>query len=255
RRCPLQIIASRWVRRTDTNYLEDKKDFMHTVRLYTFLEDSNVVGSEQMDLLKQAFTALSFGARLTAKGWRNDNGKPVKTALVGIIRNKDERARFVKDPSVLAFIKEQNRLDDWLFDTVKQQLPELLRDPSLQTPSGRPSKAKVVAFLYQHNETVVMDVVRAAVEASGRKIIASIHDAVVINYRLGEETHSEIEFLMQEKTGNPYWRLGETQYKRYNSRSIDEKDEEQLHRQRMAELEAKAQGYVPVYATVDAAQG
>jgi hypothetical protein len=32
-------------------------------------------------------------------------------------------------------------------------------------------------------------------------------------------------------------------------------DEEQLHRQRMAELEAKAQGYVPVYATVDAAQG
>jgi hypothetical protein len=151
---------------------------------------------------------------------------------------------------VLAFINEQNRLDDWLFDTVKQQLPELLRDPSLQTPSGRPSKAKVVAFLYQHNETVVMDVVRAAVEATGRKIIANIHDAVVINYRLGEETHSEIELLMHEKTGNPYWRLGETQYERYNSRSIDEKDEEKLHRQRMAQQELKARGHETKFAVL-----
>lgn len=231
-------------------YLENKLDVMNTVRRYTFLEESNVEGEPQLDLMKQAFTAMSFGARLTAKGWRNVNGNNVPTALVGIIRNKDERARFVKDPTVLAFIKEQNRLDDWLFDLVKQQLPELLERSDLQTASGRPSKAKVVAFLYQHNETVVMDVVRAAVVRSGRKVLANIHDAVVINKRLGAELKSDIELLMQEKTGNPYWRLGATEYQRFNSQSIDEKNEEQQHRNRIAKLEAGAQGYVPESALI-----
>jgi hypothetical protein len=113
--------------------------------------------------------------------------------------------------------------------------------------TGRPSKAKVVAFLYQHNETVVIDVVRAAVEASGRNIVANIHDAVVINKRLGAELKAKIEMLMQEKIGNPYWRLGETRYERFNSTPKEVLDEEQLHRQRMAELEAKAQGYEPKF--------
>lgn len=235
------------------NYLEDKKDLMHTVRLYTFLEDSNVKRDQQLDLLKQAFTALSFGARLTTKGWQDTGGTWQNPALVSILKNPEERARFIKDPSVLAFIKEQNTLDDWLIEQVKKDRPELLRDPNLQTISGRPSKAKIVAYLYQNNETHEMDIVRAAVEASGRKVLANIHDAVVINKRLGAELKAKIELLLQEETGNPYWRLGATQYERFNSTPKEVLDEEKLHRQRMAELEAKAQGYVPVYATVDAA--
>lgn len=227
------------------NYLEDKKDLMHTVRLYTFLEDSNVVGEDQMKLLKRAFTALSFGARLTAKGWRNDKGKPEKTALVAIIKNPEERKRFVNVPAVLAFIKEQNRLDDWLFDTVRQEIPEKLRDPKFQTLTGRPSKAKVVAYLYQHGETEVMNVVREAVEKKGCKVIASIHDALVINKRLGPEGKSDIEWLMREKTGNPYWSLGVTQYERYRYIPQSVIDEELLHKKRMAALAAQAVGYKP----------
>ena len=237
------------------NFLEDKKDLMHTVRLYTFLEDSNVRRDQQLDLLKRAFTALSFGARLTTKGWKDTGGTWQNPALVGIIENPAERARFIKDPSVLAFIQEQNRLDDWLIEQVKKDRSELLRDPNLQTLSSRPSKAKIVAYLYQNNETHAMDIVRAAVEASGREVLANIHDAVVINKRLGAELKAKIEMLLQEETGNPYWCLGATRYERFNSTPKDALDEEKLHRQRMAELEAKAQGYVPVYATVDAAQG
>ena len=233
------------------NYLEDKKDLMHTVRLYTFLEDSNVRRDQQLDLLKQAFTAVSFGARLTTKGWQDTGGTWQNPALVSIIKNPEERARFVKDPSVLAFIQEQNKLDDWLIEQVKQHRPELLRDPNLQTISGRPSKAKIVAYLYQNNETHAMDIVRAAVEASGRKVLANIHDAVVINKRLGAELKAEIEMLLQEETANPYWRLGATPYERFNSTPKEVLDEEQLHRQRMAQLEAKAQGYEPKFATVD----
>lgn len=232
-------------------YLQNKLDVMNTVRRYTFLENSRVSGALQLDLMKQAFTALSFGARLTAKGWRNVNGKTVPTALVDIIRNPEERARFVKDPTVLRFIKEQNRLDDLLFDAVKTQRPELLARSDLQTASGRPSKAKVVAFLYQHEETAVMNVVREAIKASGRKVLASIHDAVVINIRLSDDSKSDIEFLMQQSTGNPYWRLGSTQYERFNSTPKEVLVEEQQHLQRMDDLEQQAAGYKPVFAVID----
>lgn len=225
------------------NYLEDKKDLMHTVRLYTFLEGSNVDHDLQMSLLKQAFTALSFGARLTTKGWQDIGGTWNNPALVNIFWNEDERRRFVNDATVLSFIKEQNKLDDWLFEKVKQEKPELLLDENLQTISGRPSKAKVIAYLYQHNETVTMNLVRDAVAASGRKVLANIHDAVVIDRRLGAELKSEIEMLLHENTGNPYWRLGATEYKRYNSFPKDVLAEEKRHRERMIEQEEKARFY------------
>lgn len=233
------------------SYLEDKKDLMQTVRLYTFLEESNVPSDQQLDLLKQAFTAVSFGARLTTKGWQDTGGTWKNPALVSIIKNPEERARFVKDPSVLAFIREQNKLDDWLVKQVKKERPEYLRDPNLQTISGRPSKSKIVAYLYQNNETHVMDIVRAAVKDSGRKVLANIHDAVVIDKRLGAELKSKIELLLQDETGNPYWRLGATQYERFNSTPKEVFDEVELHKQRMGQLEAKAKGYKPKFATFD----
>jgi hypothetical protein len=233
------------------NYLEDKKDLMHTVQLYTFLEGSNVDHEFQISLLKQAFTAVSFGARLTTKGWQDIEGTWKNPALVSIFWNEDERKRFVNDATVLSFIKEQNKLDDWLFEKVKQDKPELLLDANLQTISGRPSKAKVIAYLYQHNETVAMNLVRDAVVKSGRKVIANIHDAVVIDKRLGAELKSEIEMLLHEKTGNPYWRLGATEYKRYSSIPKDILIDEQMHRERMLEQEAKAQAYQSTFTSVD----
>lgn len=233
------------------NYLEDKKDLMHVVRLYTFLEGSNVVGEQTMTLLKEAFTALSFGARLTGKGWRDSAGTWQKTAIVDIIKNKEERARFLKDPTVLAFIKEQNKLDDYLVEQVKLHKPELLQNPNLQTLCGRRSNAKVVAYLYQHDETAVLNLVREAVEKKGRKVLANIHDAVVIDKRLGGELKSEIEMMLHDQTGNPYWRLGATPYERYNSTPKDVLEEEQLHRKRLVQEQANAQGYVSVFAQVD----
>jgi len=116
----------------------------------------------------------------------------------------------------------------WLFDTystvivvtvvsIKQQRPDLLKLPYLQTQGGSPSKSKCVAFLYQHEETAVMEVVRAAVVAHGKTVLASIHDAIVTKEKLGVELLSEIEQLMRAQTGNRYWRLGAKQLKRYAS--------------------------------------
>jgi hypothetical protein len=55
-------------------FLEDKADFMATVRHFTFDESSPVPKDLQPKLLKQAFTAISFGARVTTQGWQNESG-------------------------------------------------------------------------------------------------------------------------------------------------------------------------------------
>ena len=190
---------------------------MATLQYLVFGKDSEVSVALQPDLLKQAFTALSFGARKTAKAWVDQNGEWARPAMVEIFRIKQERDRFLNDVSVVGFVKEQAMLDDFLFNGVKQHRPDLLKLPYLQTQGGNPSKSKCVAFLYQHEETAVMEVVRAAVVAHGKTVLASIHDAIITKEKLGVELLSEIEQFMREQTGNRYWRLGAKQLKRYAS--------------------------------------
>ena len=198
-------------------FLEDKKGLMATLQYLVFGKDSEVSVALQPDILKQAFTALSFGARKTAKAWVDQNGEWARPAMVEIFRIKQERDRFLNDVSVVGFVKEQAMLDDFLFNGVKQHRPDLLKLPYLQTQGGNPSKSKCVAFLYQHEETAVMEVVRAAVVAHGKTVLANIHDAIITKEKLGVEFMSEIEQLMRAQTGNRYWRLGAKQLKRYAS--------------------------------------
>ena len=224
-------------------YLEDKADFMATVRHYVFPESSPVPKDLRPKLLKQAFTAISFGARQTAKGWLDSSGNWTNPALVEILQNTEDRMRFLADDTVKLFIKEQNALDDYLYDLFKKFRADLLLERYLQTDSGRPSKAKVLAYLYQHGETHVMDIVRQAAIAKGHVPIANVHDAIFFKRRLGAEFKSEIEWQMREQTGNPYWHLTPKQIERYTPRSLNAMREEQEHKDRMALEQARAIAY------------
>jgi hypothetical protein len=57
-----------------------------------------------------------------------------------------------------------------------------------------------VAFLYQHEETTVMDIMRAAVVDYGKTVLANIHEAFITEQKLG------VELMMREKTHNEYSR-------------------------------------------------
>ena len=223
-------------------YLEDKTDFMATVRHFVFQDTSPVPKELRPKLLKRAFTAISFGARQTAKGWLDASGNWTNPALVEILQNADDRARFLADDTVKLFIKEQKALDDYLFDLFKQFRPDLLKEPYLQTDSGRVSKAKVLAYLYQHGETQVMDIVRQAALSKGLVPIANVHDAIFFKRRLGVEFKNEVEWQMREQTGNPYWHLTAKQLERYTPRSLDAERAEQAHKSHIIqeELDAKA---------------
>ena len=225
------------------SYLENKTGFMNAVQYVVFGNTSELADELQVKILKQAFTALSFGARKTGTAWMDTNGGWVKPAIVEIIQVKEERERFLADVSVCGFIAEQNKLDAFLFDTFKEVRPDLLKLPYLQTQGGNPSKAKVIAFMYQHEETTVMDIVRCAVAEHGKTVLANVHDAIIVKQRLGADLKQEIEMRMQDQTANPYWRLGVKELRRFESDNKEAKLEEAAHKQRMQQLEAQAVGY------------
>jgi hypothetical protein len=230
----------RKVFKTTLNYLEDKTDFMETVRYFVFDESSNSGKEQQTKLLKQALTAISFGARPSKAGWLGVDGLWKKTAIVDILRNLDERKRFLNDPGVQSFIREQNALDTFIFDVVKRETPDLLKLAYLQTRCNRISRSKVLAYLYQKAETKVMNIVRRVARESGRTVIANVHDAIFLKKNLGVDLKSEIEFQMHEQTKNPYWSLAPKELKGFVSRFHDEIQEENEHRKRIAQEEAKA---------------
>jgi hypothetical protein len=140
-----------------TLYLEDKADFMATVRYFTFAGNTVLAKDFQIGLIKQALTAISFGAKSTGNGWTDKSGGWKNPALVDILKNQSERIKFLADPTVKAFIEEQRALDDFIFGLVKNNSAELLKLDCLHTAGGRVSKPKVLAYLYQHAEKKAMD--------------------------------------------------------------------------------------------------
>ncbi|MEN9760890.1 MAG: hypothetical protein RI906_716 [Pseudomonadota bacterium] len=210
-------------------YLEDKADFMGTVRYFTFQEDSAVPKDFQLPLLKQAFTAISFGARAAGKGWTDGSGNWVNPALVDILRNAAERERFLSDEVVKGFIAEQKMLDQYIFEKFMQSYPDLAKLTILQTESGRVSKAKLLAYLYQHDETSTMDIVRRVAAEHGHRPIANVHDAIFFKKRLGADLKHHIELTLREQTGNPYWHLAPKRLERFTPRSLDEERQQREH--------------------------
>jgi hypothetical protein len=238
--------------RSTLAYIEDRDDFMTTVRRSVFSDPEVTTTAEfQKQLLKQAFTAISFGARARSCGWSDGSGGITNSALVEILRNADQRTKFLTDPSVREFIREQNSLDQYIFGLVKSKRPDLLKLPDLQTPSGRPSRNRILAYLYQHDETMVMGIVTETAAKHERKPIARVHDAIFFRRRLGPDLMWEIVEEMREQTGNPYWRLTAKQLEGFRGLYLDQIREEQEHRARIAAETERALNYRSFFYTID----
>lgn len=189
------------------NFLSDKKEFMATVRYLTFLPDSNVPRDLQEKLIKRAITAIGFGARATGSGKMLKDGVWVDTSLGEIIYNSDERERFLSNALIKQFIREQKMLDAVIFHCDKGDTKAFFNGADVHTQSGRLSKSKVVAFMYQSYETELMNAVQKWMEDIGKTVIARIHDAIITREKLSVDDRWEIMLRMREATGNKYWHI------------------------------------------------
>lgn len=205
-------------------YLQSKAEFMQQVQDHTFDGTSNVPPDLQPKLIKEAMTALCFGAKLTKHGWRTSNEGWKNPALADIIKNETERTRFMACRDVRDFVREQSALDAYIYKCVEVHEPNLLKLDIVRA-SKRPSKSKVVAYLYQNAEAQAM--AKAYEFLKGKKIgvLAKIHDAFIVRKQLPQAVKQELEELVQFETHNEYWRLGEKQLKRWGD--LQTQDEKQ----------------------------
>ena len=230
---------------TSTSYLQDKKAFRKLLMLETFGTNSTVAEEVQLDIVKQALTALSFGARMYRHGWIDFSGKPCNPALVGIINDPAARNRFIDCDVMKEFITEQAKLDKFIYNYHCEPNSPLRTDPELQSSPGRISKSKVMSFLYQHAETEAMNAVRAELKRIGRDVLASVHDAIFLRHKLTAYDKENIEVKMQTKTRISTWKLDVDELKAFTGISAQVLKDEQAHKLFISEQTKLAAGYKP----------
>jgi hypothetical protein len=201
--------------RSSLLYLEDRADFMRAIRREMFVTPTTLSVDFQEKLIKEAVTAISFGARAKGVGWCSQGGSWTNPALVEIIKNGVQRAAFLNSHEIQQFIREQVMFDNYLADGMKQELPMLYYGP-LITRNVMPSKGKAVAYLYQHAEAQVMKTAIDVLAQHGIKPIALIHDAFVVRHKLSIDLRSEIMEEIKDQTSNVHWKLKSSELKKYS---------------------------------------
>jgi hypothetical protein len=205
-------------------YVEKKDCMIAEIRNETFGANEDLTRDKQVELIKQALTAIGFGATVKETGWRNDQGEWVKSSIQSILRNRDQRSRFLNHYAVKYFIQEQAIFDEYICSYVKANRPDIWNS-DLVKAKKQVSRSKVVAWVYQHMETIAMDAARKAILATGNQVLASIHDAVIVKRRLKKDDFCDVLEAMQIATSNPHLRLKATQHERYKRFSIEPEDE------------------------------
>ncbi len=180
-------------------YIEGKDDFIaHTsTSIYGQAESSNY-----FNIVKQALTAIGFGARGNASWWIDKYGNQHQSALKEIFNHADDCNKFLNTEIVKQFIAEQKLLDEFICNKF------ILKSNS----KLRINKSKVLAFLYQQAETIIMDSVRKDLAKLKIQVLANIHDAIVVRQRIPNNELIKIQNKIRKATGLEYWTLGETQY-------------------------------------------
>jgi len=200
----------------------------------------------QLDDIKQALTAISFGARKTAQGWIDKSGKKFNPAIVKIIADQTARNNFYACMEAASYIDENKQMDDIITEYAKEYAPELLNKTELQTGSGRISKSKLMSYLYQQSESIVMEIVRTEVTAVYKNILANVHDASYFHAKLHSADKKRIEMVMRRKTGLQFWYLDEEKISGYKGISDEVRKEELAHKEFIKQQEQLAYGYKSV---------
>jgi hypothetical protein len=195
-----------------TLYLEDKEAFFDAVILEVY---NSLPAPDYKATIKEAMTALGFGAKLSMGTWRSDTGEENQSSLFEVFE-KDAAVlkRFIDCDLVKKFNSEQQTLNKFIVakfagDAVWQA--EMTAEQQRKKVKQFSSAQKIV-WLYQHAETIMMDMVRAEAKKSGNTVLANVHDAVVVRNQIPAKLLEKIERKVQQRTGVGYFRLGETRF-------------------------------------------
>lgn len=195
-------------------YWDDKSVLIDKIKVQVFLANTYVDLDEQTVLIKSALTALNFGAKLSTAAYKDEDKKERYPAIKKIIIDNEESNRFINTPEVKDFVKEQNKLNNIIHEIETAKDPSLITKDFLLSKTGKMNKLKLYAYLYQHEETRVMDIFRHHAKNNNQIILANVHDAIILKDRLSNSLFRQITNDIHSISGNTYWFLNETQHHR-----------------------------------------
>ena len=216
--------------------VQDKKTTRETIRKEVFLNDTSLTLDKQTGLVKQALTAISFGAKVQAKGWLLCDGNLQRPALNAIFECQEVRQRFVDSAFIKKLTKEQNRLDKFICKEFTVRRQDLLDSPELKDSTGKLKNSKILSLVYQSTETLVMNFFRQKLKSTNHQVIANIHDAIILRGKLSNQTLRYIEDSIRFEFDNPYWSFEEDEVKGY---SLDWKERDRIEADAIAEQVAQ----------------
>ena len=199
-----------------TLYLQYKSEFFGVV-IENIFSNMPYTDEYKTSVVKEAMTAIGFGAKLTMGEWKDSSGDTHSSSLRGVFnKNGTLLSRFVNCFIVRQFNKEQQVLNKYIvqkFSNDDVWLKEL-EDSRINRKVKQYKQSQKISWLYQHAETIMMNIVRDTLKTLGKTVLANVHDAIVVRERLTDSERLAIENLVRAKTSVEYFALGETLYQR-----------------------------------------
>lgn len=199
-----------------TYYLEYKADFFDEVIDKTYLAQFPYSHDYKIKVIKEAMTAIGFGAKLTMGTWKS-NGDTKSSSLLEVFdEDTDLLRRFIDCTNVRAYNDEQQILNKYIVNKFSSDATWLSdMEASRIKRKRKPYKQnQKISWLFQHAETLMMCIVKKKLQKLGNAVLANVHDAIVVRQRLTVSERLQIEKLVRRITKVEYFALGETQYKR-----------------------------------------
>jgi predicted RNA-binding protein YlxR (DUF448 family) len=216
------------------DYLDRKAYWRETLAEHTF-QNTALSPEKKISIIKQVFTAISFGARGTQKSVFWIDGNNAKTYAVNeLIKNQNDRQNFFTHPFVKEFLIEQKQISDIIY-TYYTELNDFSNCEFLKV-KGNLSRNKIMSYLYQQQERHLLDTVTSHFEKDN--LLLTVHDAFYIKKPDTQAIHNakfdlkqyNQELNLEKSVPNSKWG------------AIDMTDE-MAHKHMIAQQEALAMGY------------
>jgi len=145
-------------------------------------------------LVKEAITAIGFGARIGGGSWQID-GEWHTTSIEDIIMNPADRHNFMNDPWIKSFVKEQQVITQIITNEYKdsKEFIELVRNVPNMFKNNRIRRSQIMSYVFQHTEKRIMDLITKDIP-----VIARIHDSFITKEKLSNQQILDIKYQLKQ---------------------------------------------------------
>lgn len=215
-----------------SEYIEGGGKYKDNIRkqlaLYCFdIDQSNKFFENRLKIIKEAITAIGFGATTSSPGFYDKRNNWQQSSLSDIfsypIKGHDGKRKmieytkmvngvkiksvdlFLKDTWMSQFIIEQQEMTKLITDMlINEQVVTKELHPFLVDGRNALNRSRVMAYFFQKTERIIMDMSSKFIQDNDIKVLLRVHDCVYTNKKVDMK---ELHVMLQEQfvTANLSW--------------------------------------------------